>query len=36
MASFDLKFNHTVREPEDVAIFLDDIGAPYIDFGSVQ
>ena len=34
MASFDLNFNNTAREPEDEAIFLDDIGALDIDFGS--
>ena len=35
MASFDLKFNRTAREPEDVAVFLNDIRAPDIEFGSV-
>ena len=34
-ASFDLNFNHTDQEPEYVTIFLDDIGAPDIDLGSV-
>ena len=35
MFSFDLNFSHTAREPDDVALFLDDIGNSDIDFGSV-
>ena len=30
MDSFDFNYNHTPREPEDVAPFLDNIGAPDI------
>ena len=35
MASFYLNFNHKAWEPENAEIFLNDIGAPDIDFGSV-
>ena len=32
MASFNFNYNHTAREPEDMALFLDNIGAPDIEF----
>ena len=35
MYIFNLNYNHTDRQPEDLAIFIDNIGAPDIDFGSV-
>ena len=35
MASFGFNYNNIAREPEDVALFLDNIYAPYIDSRSV-
>ena len=35
MDIFDLNYNHTSIEPEDVAIFIDYIGATDIESGSM-
>ena len=35
MSSFGLNYNHTSKKPEDVALFLDNIGAPDIEVGNV-